>query len=166
MKTNEIVKAIREQQIECSKYVYIKILTEEEIEKLLGEGNYFYTEKDCELLVAFYVKLLSEKHKIYRIGGFTVSNIENPIFSTKIEVIKLIAKLKQYVFKHNINFIAETNTVSLKRYYISMGAKKVSFEDCLEQYPLFLKLYLNNFPKTKEFLEFFKSKTFYVREAR
>ena len=117
MKTDEIVKAIREQQIECSKYVYIEVLSEEEIEKLLLEGNYFYTEKDGELLVAYYLKLLSKKNRIYRIGGFTVSNMENPSFLTKREIIKIIAKLKQYVFKNNINFIAETSTISLENIY-------------------------------------------------
>ncbi len=50
MKTDKIVKAIREQQIECSKYAYIKVLSEEEIEKLLLEGNYFYCEENLNII--------------------------------------------------------------------------------------------------------------------
>ena len=50
MKTDKIVKAIREQQIECSKYAYIKVLREEEIEKLLLEGNYFYCEENLNII--------------------------------------------------------------------------------------------------------------------
>jgi len=162
MKTDEIVKAIREQQIECSSHVYIELLTEEKIEKLLLEGNYFYTEKNGKILISFYRKLLSKKNKIYRLGGFTVSNIENPSFLTKREVIKSLLKFKEYVFKYNINFITETNTISLDSFYTNWGAKRVSFTECLEQYPLFLKLYIDNSIEDKEF---FKSKIFYVREV-
>ena len=161
MKKDELIKAIREQQIECSAHLYIEFLTEKEIEKLLEEGNYFYAEKDNKVLVAFYMRLLSSYHKIYRFGGFTVLNMENSSFLIKKEVIKLLAKLKEYIFKDNINFIAETKTVSLEKFCINMGAKKVSFNECLEQYPLFLKLYIDNSIEDKEF---FRSKTFYVRE--
>jgi len=162
MKKNELIKAIREQQIECSTHLYINVLTEEEIEKLLEKENYFYVEKDNKILVAFYMKLLSNQHEIYRLGGFTVLNMENPSFLTKKEVTKLLTKVKKYIFKYNIKFIAETSTVSLENFCINMGAKKVSFNECLEQYPLFLKLYIDNSIEDKEFL---KSKTFYVREA-
>jgi len=162
MKRDELIKAIREQQIECSTHLYINVLTEEEIEKLLEKENYFYVEKDNKILVAFYMKLLSNQHEIYRLGGFTVLNMENPSFLTKKEVTKLLTKVKKYIFKYNIKFIAETSTVSLENFCINMGAKKVSFNECLEQYPLFLKLYIDNSIEDKEFL---KSKTFYVREA-
>jgi len=162
MKKDELIKAIREQQIECSTHLYINVLTEEEIEKLLEKENYFYVEKDNKILVAFYMKLLSNQHEIYRLGGFTVLNMENPSFLTKKEVTKLLTKVKKYIFKYNIKFIAETSTVSLENFCINMGAKKVSFNECLEQYPLFLKLYIDNSIEDKEFL---KSKTFYVREA-
>jgi len=165
MKKNERIKAIREQQIECSAHLYINVLTEGEIEKLLEEGNYFYVEKDNKILVAWYLKLLSNQHKIYRLGGFTVLNIENPSFRTKKEIIRLVAQLKKYVFTHNVNFIGETNLLSsLESFYIDSGAKKLSFKECLEQYPLFLKLFVADYTD-KEFLKSLKSKTFYVREA-
>jgi len=163
MKIDEIVKAIREQQIECSNYIFMQILTEKEIEKLLLEENYFYTEKNGKILVAFYMKPLSKKNKIYRLGGFTVSNIENPSFLTKREVVKLLARLKEYVFRHNINFIGEIKDgSSVESFYIGLGAKRLSMKECLEQYPLFLELYLDSLPEDKEFL---KSKIFYVRES-
>jgi len=165
MKRDELIKAIREQQIECSAHLYIELLTEKEIEKLLEEGNYFYVEKDNKILVALYLKRFSNQDKIYRLGGFTVANIENPSFLTKKEVTKLLAKVKEYISKHNINFIGETNKISsFESYYIGFGAKKLSFKECLEQYPLFLKLFIDGVTD-KEFLKSLKSKTFYVREA-
>jgi len=166
MKKDELIKAIREQQIECSTHLYINVLTEEEIEKLLLDENYFYVEKDNKILVAFYLKLLSNQHKIYRLGGFTVANMENPSFLIKKEVVKLLAKVKKYIFKHNINFIGETNTISsFESYYISFGAKKLSFKECLEQYPLFLKLFVADYTD-KEFLKSLKSKIFYVLDSK
>jgi len=166
MKRDKLIKAIREQQIECSAHLYINVLTEGEIEKLLEEGNYFYVEKDNKILVALYLKRFSNQHKIYRLGGFTVANIENPSFLTKKEVVKVLAKVKKYISKHNINFIGETNRISsFESYYISFGAKKLSFRECLERYPLFLKLFFDGITD-KEFLKSLKSKTFYVREAK
>jgi len=166
MKRDELIKAIREQQIECSAHLYINVLTEGEIEKLLEEGNYFYVEKDNKILVALYLKRLSNQHKIYRLGGFTVLNMENPSFFIKKEVVKLLAKVKEYVFTHNINFIGETNSLSsFESYYIDFGAKELSFKKCLEQYTLFLNLFLADM-KDKEFLKSLKSKTFYVRDSK
>jgi len=165
MKKDELIKAIREQQIECSTHIYIKVLTEDEIEKLLLDGNYFYVEKDNKILATLYLKLLSNQHKIYRLGGFTVANIDNPSFLIKKEVVKLLAKVKKYILKYNINFIGETNEISsFESYYISFGAEKLSFKECLEKYPLFLKFFIADMTD-KEFIKSLKSKTFYVRET-
>jgi len=49
MKKDELIKAIREQQIECSTHLYINVLTEAEIEKLLEEGNYFYYVRETNI---------------------------------------------------------------------------------------------------------------------
>jgi hypothetical protein len=50
----------------------------------------------------------------------------------------------------------------LESFYLKIGAKKLSFEDALVQYPLFIKVYLDNSIKTKEA---HKSKIFYIREV-
>ena len=55
-----------------------------------------------------------------------------------------------------------TDTNSIESFAMNIGAKKLPFEECLEQYPLFLKLYLDD---AVEDIEFFKSRRFYVREA-
>jgi len=160
MKKNELIKAIREQQIECSEYV--DVLSEDEIEKLLVEGNCFYIEENGKILASCYIKPLLEKPLIYRLGGLTVLNIKSLAFSIKRAVVKLFIELEVYVINQNIAFITRTDTISLASFYIDVGAKKLSFEECMLEYPLFLKAWLDDSPRTEEYC---KSKTFYVREA-
>ena len=160
---DDIVKQIRMQLLECHEHINnIDPLTEDEIRELVINENYFYVDKDGRILVSYCIKPLLENFKLYRIGGFTVLNVKNPSFITKREVVKLLAKLKQYILKHDISFITQIDLSSLESFYLGMGAKKVFFEDCLVQYPLFLKAYLDDSIKTKEA---HKSKIFYIREA-
>jgi hypothetical protein len=152
---SNIVKQIRKQQLECSHHVYIELLTEEKIKELLIDGNYFYAERDGKILVSFYIRPLLESFKLYRLGGFVISDVENPSFI-------ILKNFKNYVFKYNIDFMSKSETISLESFLFNMGAKKVSFEECLTEYPLFLKAYINKSIETKDF---FKSKIFYIREA-
>ena len=160
---DNIVQQIEKQLLECHEHINnIDPLTEDEIRELVVNGNYFYAEKDGEILVSYYMKPLLENCKLYRIGGFAVLNIENPSFRIKREVVKILAKLKQYIMKHDISFITQTDLKSLESFYLGMDAKRVSFEKCLLKYPLFTKVYLDNSIKTKKA---HKSQIFYVREA-
>jgi len=162
MEIDNIVKQIRKQQLECSHHVYIELLTEEKIKELLIDGNYFYAERDGKILVFFYIRPLLESFKLYRLGGFVISDVENPSFIIKREIVNLLKKFKNYVFKYNISFMSESGTISLESFLFNMGAKKLSFEECLTKYSLFLKAYID---KSIEIEEFFKSKIFYIREA-
>ena len=159
MKKNELIKAIREQQIEC--FEYVDVLSEDEIEKLLMEGTYFYIEENGKVLASAYIQPILDKPKIYRMGGLSL-NIQNPSFHTKRAVVKLLIKLQKYILNHNLACIGRSETLSVESFFIDIGAKKVSFEKCTLQHPLFLKSWLDNSPRSKEYL---KSKTFYVREA-
>jgi len=159
MKKNELIKAIREQQIECSEYV--DVLSEDEIEKLLVEGNYFYIEENGKILASAYIKLILENPKIYRIGGLSL-NIKNLSFHRKKAIVKLLVNLQTYILNNNIAIITRSETISIESFCIDIGAKKLSFEECILEYPLFLKAWLDNSPRTEEYC---KSKTFYVRET-
>jgi len=159
MKKNELIKAIREQQIECSEYV--DVLSEDEIEKLLVEGNYFYIEENGKILASAYLKLILDDPKIYRLGGLSL-NIKNLSFHSKKAIVKLLVNLQTYILNNNIAFITRSERISIESFCIDIDAKKLSFEECTLQHPLFLKAWLDNSPRTEEYC---KSKTFYVREA-
>jgi len=160
MKRDELIKAIREQQIEC--FEYVDVLSEDEIEKLLREGTYFYIEENNKILASAYLKPILEDPKIYRVGGLSL-DIKNPSFHIKKAIVKLLVHLQIYILNNNnIAFITRSETISIESFCIDIGAKKLSFEECTLEYPLFLKAWLDNSPRTEEYC---KSKTFYVREA-
>ena len=157
MNLNNIIQNIRKQQLECSEYV--ELLSEDEIKNILMDGNYFYIEKESEILVSCYLKPILENPKIYRVGGFTVLNTRNPSFNIKKVSVILLKNLQGYILKYNISFISTTKRNSLENFYTDIGAKKLSFQECLEQYPLYLKAQLNDSRRPKEY---FESATFYV----
>ncbi|SFV52703.1 hypothetical protein MNB_SV-12-33 [hydrothermal vent metagenome] len=160
MKTDEIVKAIREQQLKTfEKRDYIDVLSENEIRNLLLEKNYFYIKRDNELLASCYIKPLVEKPKIYRLGGLS---IKNSSFIARKASVELLKKTQNYLVKYNIAFVVQTDTASIESFLIDNGAKKISFEEGLVQYPLFIKAYIDDSVRSKEY---FNSKIFYVREG-
>ena len=160
MNLDNIIQKIRKQQLECSGYV--ELLSEDEIKNIFMKGKYFYLEQENELLAACYIKPILENPKIYRVGGFTVLNTRNPSFNTKKISVILLKNLQKYILKYNVSFVGTTERNSVESFYIDIGAKKLSFQECLEQYPLYSKAWLDDSLLTKEY---FKSLIFYIREG-
>jgi hypothetical protein len=162
---DKIIDLIQEQQKQCTDFV--TELTREQIEALLKAGNYFFAKKGETILASAYqlplIDSVDKSEQIYRLGGLSVLGFRDSSIKAKKEALLLLRKIEEYVENKNSQLIMKTENPVLARVLETMGAEKLSYDECLQKYPSFLKAYINKSKKTEEY---YKTQTFYVRPKK
>lgn len=156
----EISEKIQEQQKSCK---YVTELTKEKIVDLIQNWNYFFLEQNGIIKISWYklplIDWINEENQIYRFWWLTILWDKKSSINTRKLALKTFIHIKKYIEEHNLQLIMKTENIVIWEYLNKIWAIKLTYDECIEKYPNFIKAYTN---KSGKSIEYYKTQTFYI----